>query len=132
MQTVFGVILLIAAVFLVVVIMLQEGKQQGVTSAISGGSSDTFLGKTKGGGKDKLLSKLTMWVAIVFAVIVFLAYVVQEDNITNTNTFYNENADLSAGEAVTEAAEAADAAVDAAIDEAAEAVEEAGDVNAAG
>lgn len=132
MQTVLGVILLIAAVFLIVVIALQEGKQQGIASAVSGGSSDTFLGKTKGGGKDKLLGKVTMWVAIVFAVIVFLAYIIQDDNITNTDTWFNENVSLNAGETVADAEAAADAAVDAAIDEAAAAVDEAADVNAEG
>ena len=132
MQTVLGVILLIAAVFLIVVIAIQEGKQQGIASAVSGGSSDTFLGKSKGGGKDKLLTKVTMWVAIVFAVIVFLAYVIQDDNITNTDTWFNENVSLNSSDTVTDTAAAADAAVDAAIDEAAATVDEAGDVDAEG
>ena len=132
MQTVLGVILLIAAVFLIVVIMLQEGKQQGVTSAISGGSSDTFLGKTKGGGKDQLLGKLTMWVAIVFAVIAFVIYIIQPDTAhVDTNAYFNELNDAGASSASAET-DAAEAAVEAAIDEAEAAVDEAGDVDAEG
>ena len=132
MQIVLGVILLIAAVFLTVTIMLQEGKQQGVTSAISGGSSDTFLGKSKGGGKDKLLSKITMWVAIGFAVIVFIMYIIQPDApVSNPNATFNELYGSSSSDAAPET-DAAEAAVDAAIGDAENAVDEAGDVDAEG
>lgn len=75
---VLGGILLLAAVFLVVAVLMQQGKSKGL-GAVGGGSSDTFYGKTKGKSRDKMLSKLTTIVGIFFVVIVLLVYIVQDD-----------------------------------------------------
>ncbi|MBQ2809831.1 MAG: preprotein translocase subunit SecG [Clostridia bacterium] len=71
-----GIILLVAAVFLVVAVLLQSGKSKGV-GTISGGSSETYFGKNKGKSLDKKLATLTTIVAIVFVVIVLVVYVSQ-------------------------------------------------------
>lgn len=75
---VLGGILLVAAVFLVVAVLMQQGKSKGL-GAVGGGSSDTFYGKTKGKSWEKTLSKLTTIVGIFFAVIVLLVYIIQDD-----------------------------------------------------
>ena len=77
MEIVIGVILLIAAVFLIVAVLMQNGQQHKV-GAIQGGA-ETFFGKTKGSAIDKLLNRLTTIVAIVFCVIVIIMYVFQDD-----------------------------------------------------
>ena len=77
MEIVIGVILLIAAVFLIVAVLMQNGQQHKV-GAIQGGA-ETFFGKTKGSAIDKLLNRLTTIVAIVFCVIVIVMYVFQDD-----------------------------------------------------
>ena len=46
MEIVIGIILIIASVFLIAAVLMQEGKGRGLSGAISGGSSDTFLGKS--------------------------------------------------------------------------------------
>ena len=42
-----GIILLLAALFLIVAVLLQSGKDKGLSGSISGGSSDTYFGKTR-------------------------------------------------------------------------------------
>lgn len=74
---VFGVLLLIAAVFLIIAVLMQNGKSHGLSGAISGGA-ETFFGKQKGATIEKKLSKLTTIVAIIFVVIVLLVYVLQD------------------------------------------------------
>jgi len=72
------IILIVAAVFLVVAVLLQNGKSHGLSGAISGGA-ETFFGKTKGKTIDRVLSKATTVVAIVFVILVILVYVFQKD-----------------------------------------------------
>ena len=74
LEIVIGSILLVAALFLVVVIMLQDKAKRGLSGAIAGGSSSSYLGKSGASTKGKLLSRLTTIVAIVFVVIVVVAY----------------------------------------------------------
>ncbi len=68
-----GSVLLVLAAALVVLVLLQQGKDSKLSGAIAGGA-DTFYGKSKGAGKDKLLSTLTTVIAIVFVVIVIAMY----------------------------------------------------------
>lgn len=77
MEIVIGVILLIAAVFLIIAVLMQNGQQHKV-GAIQGGA-ETFFGKSKGSAIDKLLNRLTSIVAIAFCVIVIIMYVFQDD-----------------------------------------------------
>ena len=60
---------MLSALFLIAVILLQSGKSAGLSGAITGGSSDTFMSKNKGRSLDKRLAKITKWVACVFALI---------------------------------------------------------------
>ncbi|MBR6515002.1 MAG: preprotein translocase subunit SecG [Clostridia bacterium] len=76
LNLVFGIILLVAAVFLVVAVLMQSGKSHNLSGSIAGGA-ETFFGKTKGKSIDKVLSKVTTIVAIVFVLIVIVAYVIQ-------------------------------------------------------
>ena len=69
MMIVLSVIHLLAAVFLIAVILLQSGKSAGLSGALTGGSTDTFMSKNKGRSLDKRLAKITKWVAVGFAAI---------------------------------------------------------------
>ena len=64
----FSIIHLIAAVFLIAVILLQSGKSAGLSGALSG-NTDTFMAKNKGRSLDARLARVTKWVACAFAVI---------------------------------------------------------------
>ncbi len=61
------VIQVLCAVALVAIVMMQSGKEGGL-SAITG-SSDSFLSKNKGSSRDAMLVKLTKWIAGVFMVL---------------------------------------------------------------
>ena len=55
----------IASVALIVVVMVQSGKEAGLSSAIAG-NSDSYLSKNKKAGLDKKLASATKWVALVW------------------------------------------------------------------
>jgi len=54
-------------VSLIVIVLLQSGKQAGISGLISGGA-ETFFGKNKGRTIDAMLSKYTSVAAILFLV----------------------------------------------------------------
>jgi len=64
-----SIVHLLAAVFLIAIILLQTGKSAGLSGALTGGSSDTFMAKNKGRSLDARLAKVTKWVAVAFALI---------------------------------------------------------------
>ena len=72
-----GIVLLVAALFLVVAVLMQSGKSRRLSGAIAGGA-ETFFGKEKGKMIDKKLSKITAIVAVVFVVITLVAFVIQD------------------------------------------------------
>ncbi len=75
MELAFGIILLVMAVFLIVAVLMQSGKDKNLSGTIAGGA-DTFFSKSKATTMDKVLSKLTTIVAVVFAVIVIAMYII--------------------------------------------------------
>ena len=70
-KLVLSIIDVIAAVFLIAVVLLQSGKSAGLSGTIAGGA-DTFLAKNKAKSWDARLAKMTKWVAIGFMVITFI------------------------------------------------------------
>ena len=76
LEIVIGSVLLLAALFLVVVIMLQDKAKRGLSGAIAGGSNGSYLGKNGANAqkKGKFLSMMTTIVAIVFVVVVVVSY----------------------------------------------------------
>ncbi len=73
-EIVIGIVLLVASIFLIAVIMLQDKAKRGLSGAIAGGSGASYQGKNVAPQKGKLLSKLTTIVAIVFVVLVVVSY----------------------------------------------------------
>lgn len=67
-EIVLGVVLIITSLALIAMVLLQEGRQQGLSGAIAGGA-DTFLGKSKGKTIEQKLVKITKILAIVFFVL---------------------------------------------------------------
>lgn len=58
---------IIFAISIIVIVLLQSGKQAGLSGAIAGGA-ETFFGRNKGRTIDALLSKYTSFAAIAFLV----------------------------------------------------------------
>ena len=68
LHTILTIVQVILAVGLVVIVSIQSGKGDGL-SALSGSSSDTFMGKNKSKGLDAKLAKSTKWIGGVFLVL---------------------------------------------------------------
>ena len=65
-EIVSGVLLLISSIFIIIVNLLQETKQQGMTSAIGGSSNDSFYGKNSSRTREAQLVKITKVMAFIF------------------------------------------------------------------
>lgn len=63
--TILTIVHIILAIILVAVVLLQSGKQAGLSGAISGGA-ETFFGKNKARTLDGMLSRATTIVALLF------------------------------------------------------------------
>lgn len=74
-EFVLGIALLLFAVIIIGIILLQEGRRQGIAGAISGGA-ETFLSKSKARSVSEKLRRVTKYVAIVFMLLVVAATVV--------------------------------------------------------
>ena len=77
-ETIMGVMLIIMAIFLVVAVLMQHGKDHHLSGTIAGGA-ETFFGKEKGTKIDKLLGKLTTVIGIIFVLMVLIVYFIQPD-----------------------------------------------------
>lgn len=68
LETVLVALEAIASIALIVVVLLQSGKEAGLSGALSG-SSDSYLSKNKKGGLDQVLASSTKWIAIAWVVL---------------------------------------------------------------
>lgn len=68
-ELIIGGILIALAVVLTIVILMQTGQEDGLSSTIAGGASDTFFGRSGGSSKDKLLFRVTVVGSIVFVIL---------------------------------------------------------------
>lgn len=64
---VFGVVFIIICVALVVLVLAQEGKNQGL-GAIQGTVENTYWSKNKGRSREGMLKKITIGLSVLFIV----------------------------------------------------------------
>ena len=104
LNIVLGIILLVFAVFLIVAVLMQSGKSHNLSGTIAGGA-DSFFGKSKGKTVDRILSKLTTVVAVIFALLVVVIYVIQKDTVVTKDNYIDDylNNMASGTSAVTDA-----------------------------
>ena len=76
MEFVIGIILIVSAVFLVIAVLFQSGKDHNLSGTITGGA-ESFFGKSKGKTIDRVLNRATAIVGVIFAVLVILCYIFQ-------------------------------------------------------
>ena len=60
----------LASVALIVAVLLQSGKEAGLSGAIAG-NNDSYMGKGKGNRLDKILASSTKWIAMVWLLLTF-------------------------------------------------------------
>lgn len=68
-EIVAGVLLIIAGIIIILVVLAQETKEQGLTSAVGGGSNSSFYENNMSRTRDAKLSKFTRNAAIVMFVV---------------------------------------------------------------
>ena len=74
-EIIFGVVLIVLSICLVILVLLQEGNQKGLSGAIAGGA-DTFFGKNKGRTIEAKLVKLTKIIGVAFFVLAMAAKII--------------------------------------------------------
>ena len=74
LQYVLGGLLIAMALAIIVLVLLQSGKDKRLSGSIAGGT-DTYYGQNKGKSRDKILFVVTTILAIVFVVTVSVLYV---------------------------------------------------------
>ncbi len=89
MKTALIIIHVIISIILIVTVLMQHGKQQGLSGAIAGGA-ETFFGKNKGRTIDGVLKKVTVVVAALF-VISSIALAVLSTNSNKADAPVTEN-----------------------------------------
>ena len=67
LKTIVIVLEVLASVALIGIVLLQSGKEAGLSGAIAG-NSDSYMSKSKNGGLDKKLASATKWVALAWIV----------------------------------------------------------------
>ena len=68
MEIVLTVLEAIVSLAMILVVLMQSGKEAGLSGAIAGGS-DTYMSKNKKGGLDKTLATATKWIALVWVLL---------------------------------------------------------------
>ena len=58
----------LVSIALIVAVLLQSGKEAGLSGAISG-NNDSYMGKGKGNRLDKVLATSTKWIALAWLVL---------------------------------------------------------------
>ena len=68
LKTIVTILEVIASVALIAVVLVQSGKEAGLSGAIAG-NSDSYMTKSKNAGLDKKLAAATKWVALAWVVL---------------------------------------------------------------
>ena len=71
MEIVLTILEALASVALIVIVLLQSGKEAGLSGALAG-NSDTYMSKGKGKSMDQALAAATKWVALAWIVLTLL------------------------------------------------------------
>ena len=67
MQIALTIVQIVITVALIITVLMQSGKSQGLSGSIAGGA-ETFFGKNKGRTLDGILSKVTSVLAVLFVI----------------------------------------------------------------
>ena len=71
METFLIILEALCSVALIVVVLLQSGKEAGLSGALTG-ASESYMNKNKKGGLDQILASSTKWIALAWIVLTLL------------------------------------------------------------
>ena len=70
-QIILTVLEVIASIALIAVVLMQSGKEAGLSGAIAG-NNESYMNKSNMGGMDKMLAKATKWIALAWIVLTLI------------------------------------------------------------
>jgi len=68
LETILIVLEAICSIALIVVVLMQSGKEAGLSGALAG-NSDSYLSKNKKGNLDAMLASSTKWIALAWVLL---------------------------------------------------------------
>ena len=68
MQLAVTILHIVITVALVIVVLMQTGKDPGMSGVISGSSQESFFGKNRSKSKDAILGRITTVLAVLFII----------------------------------------------------------------
>ena len=69
LEIILTILEVLASVALILVVLFQSGKEDGLSGALTGRSQDTYLSKSKFGSMDKMLASATKWIALAWVLL---------------------------------------------------------------
>ena len=75
LEIILCIAILLMSVVLIFLVLMQSGKDKKLSGSIAGGA-DTFFGKSKVKSNDKMLSRATTALSIVFVVVMVALYII--------------------------------------------------------
>ena len=70
-KTILIIAFLVLSVVLTIIILMQEGKDSGLSGALTG-SADSYWAKNKGRSKDAVIKKFTVFLAVLYFILAIL------------------------------------------------------------
>lgn len=74
MEIALGIVICVLAVVLIACVLLQSGKDKKLSGAIAG-AGENFFGQGKAQTRDKMLSRITTILSLVFVILVVVLYI---------------------------------------------------------
>ncbi len=71
MKTALSIVFVVIAIALAIIVLMQEGKSQGLSGTLGGGN-ETYWSKNKGRSKDAVMVKITVALTVIFFVLAIL------------------------------------------------------------
>ncbi len=71
LQIIFGIVLIVLSIAIILIVLLQEGKESSL--GVISGAADSFMEKGRAKTVNAFLAKWTKWIALVFFVLVLVA-----------------------------------------------------------
>lgn len=75
LEIILGIAVLVMSVLLIVFVLMQSGKDKKLSGTIAGGA-ETFFGKSKVKSNDKILSRVTTALSLVFVIVMVALYII--------------------------------------------------------
>ncbi len=75
LEIIIGSVIILLAVVLVACVLLQSGKEKGLSGTISG-AAETFFSKGKSKTRDKMFARITTVIGFAFVILVVTLYII--------------------------------------------------------